>query len=558
MNLTHKIRRISASGTAILLTLSLGLAGCTRAQTEPDDAVRPDSRPNILLIVADDLGYSDLGAFGGEISTPNLDKLANGGVRFAQFYTAATCSPTRSMLMTGVDHHIAGLGSMAEMLTPEQQGHPGYEGYLNGRAIPIAERLQHAGYRTLMSGKWHLGLTPETSPAARGFETSFALLPGGAGHFDYFGLNSRAPEAPFSENGAPVTAPKDAYSSDLFADKLISQLPAGGDDGRPFFAYLAFTAPHWPLQAPREDIERYKGRYDGGWETLRLERLQRQRELGLLPPSLPIEADPESQQAWDGLTVAERQIAAREMEVYAAMVDRMDQNVGRVLEALQAAGKLDNTIILFLADNGPEGHELADLGIQDWVAENFDNSLENIGAANSYVMYGPRWASAATGGAKLFKGFPTEGGVRVAAFAWASNLAHSGEVSWDILTVRDAAPTFTEVASVSGGPDEDAEGMEGRSFLGVLNGEGALAAPTGTLAWELFGKRAVRSGDWKAVLLPPPHGDGEWHLYNLAKDPRESVDLAADAPEILETLKQGWADYAADKGVILPEVEIRY
>ncbi|RTX39210.1 arylsulfatase, partial [Pseudomonas aeruginosa] len=298
-------------------------------------------RPNFLVIVADDLGFSDIGAFGGEIATPNLDALAIAGLRLTDFHTASTCSPTRSMLLTGTDHHIAGIGTMAEALTPELEGKPGYEGHLNERVVALPELLREAGYQTLMAGKWHLGLKPEQTPHARGFERSFSLLPGAANHYGF--------EPPYDEStprilkGTPAlyvederyldTLPEGFYSSDAFGDKLLHYLKER-DQSRPFFAYLPFSAPHWPLQAPQEIVEKYRGRYDAGPEALRQERLARLKELGL------VEADVEAHpvlalsREWEALNDEERAKSARAMEVYAAMVERMDWNIGRVVDYL--------------------------------------------------------------------------------------------------------------------------------------------------------------------------------------------------------------------------------
>jgi arylsulfatase A-like enzyme len=361
-------------------------------------------RPNFLVIVADDLGYSDLGAFGGEIDTPNLDALARRGVRLTGFHTAPTCSPTRSMLLTGVDNHEVGLGTMAEALAPVHTGRPGYEGYLNDRAATVAEVLGDAGYQTLMSGKWHLGLTEDRSPAARGFQKSFALLQGLQNHFGENQSEAWAAigeRSTFREGRALTTYPKGAYTSDYFADRMIGFLKEARSD-QPVFAYLTFTAPHWPLQAPAETVAKYKGRYDAGPEALRQARLARQKTLGLVaadtePHPLVGVAD------WNQLTPAERAVETRKMEVYAAMVDRLDQNVGRVLQALKDTGRLDDTIIIFLSDNGPEGSAIDRPGgrrlrgadtPEQLAALNLDNSLENLGAANSYVGYGPAWAQA--------------------------------------------------------------------------------------------------------------------------------------------------------------------
>src|SRR6516225_4922698 len=323
---------------------------------------RSAGRPNFLIIVADDLGFSDLGAFGGEITTPRLDALAFAGLRLSAFHSAPTCSPTRSMLLTGTDHHIAGLGTMAESLTDELRGHPGYEGYLNDSVVTVAELLRDADYETLMSGKWHLGLTAHRSPAARGFERSFALLPGAANHYGYEpqadvkpGLLRLTPSL-YAEDRDFVAPPQGFYSSDSFTDRLIGYLEAR-DRGRPFFAYLAFSAPHWPLQAPAEIVAHYRGRYAAGPEALRLARLERVKRLGLAPANA--EPDPMvGGRPWEELTEAERSLAARAMEVYAGMVERMDWNVGRVIDHLTRTGDLDNTFILFMSDNGAAGELL--------------------------------------------------------------------------------------------------------------------------------------------------------------------------------------------------------
>ena len=380
-------------------------------------------RPNVLLIVADDLGFSDLGAFGGEIATPNLDRLAFDGVRLTGLHTAPTCSPTRAMLVTGNDHHEVGLGSMAELTTPEQLGQPGYEGYLTRRAATVAERLRAGGYRTYMAGKWHLGLEEDQSPAARGFDRSFALLQGVHNHY---GIDQNAAwraagvNARYREDGREATYPEGAYSADFFADRLASYLEEDRRDRRPFFAYLTFTQPHWPLQAPEETVAHYRGRYDDGPEALRLERLQRQRRLGLIDRGTePFE--PVGLSDWPNLPAAQRAIEARKMEVYAAMVERLDQGVGRVIGKLRSLGELQNTVIIFLADNGPEASRIAAPGVRDpalLAALNIDNGLGNIGHANSWLTYGPEWAQAASAPSRAVQGLHhrrrhARGGVRV-------------------------------------------------------------------------------------------------------------------------------------------------
>ncbi|MDF9900700.1 UNVERIFIED_ORG: arylsulfatase A-like enzyme [Pseudomonas reinekei] len=355
-------------------------------------------RPNFLVILADDLGFSDLGAFGGEINTPNLDALANNGLRLTDFHTAPTCSPTRSMLLTGTDHHIAGIGTMAEALTPDLIGKPGYEGHLNDRVVALPELLREAGYQTLMSGKWHLGLTAERAPHARGFERSFSLLPGAANHYGFEPtydettprLLKSTPALYIEDDQFIDELPRDFYSSDAFGDKLLQYLKER-DQTRPFFAYLPFSAPHWPLQAPAEVVKKYRGRYDAGPEVLRLERLEKLKKLGLIEADVEPHPLIQLSAQWDALSDEQRQISARAMEVYAAMVERMDWNIGRVVDYLRQQGQLDNTFILFMSDNGAEGALLEafpKFGPQllTYLNQHYDNSLDNIGRANSYVL----------------------------------------------------------------------------------------------------------------------------------------------------------------------------
>lgn len=305
---------------------------------------KPPERPNFVVIIADDLGWTDIGAFGGEIPTPNLDLLAAEGERFTDYHVAATCSPTRASFLTGLDHHEAGLGTMAELIAPNQQGRPGHEGYLRQDVATLAERLGEAGYATLLSGKWHLGLAPDQDPHARGFQQTFALLQGGHNHFgiglsqDTTGFN-----ATYRENGRPVTSlPSNFFSSDTFTDKLLHQIRTV-PTGQPLFALLTFTAPHWPLQARPEHIARFKGRYDAGYEALRAERLRRAKALGLV--AADVAEHPLQGNKWAELSPSEQAAQARLMEIYAAMVSNLDQNVGRVIAELKRQGRYDNSVI---------------------------------------------------------------------------------------------------------------------------------------------------------------------------------------------------------------------
>ena len=525
-------------------------------------------RPNFLLIVVDDMGFSDLGAFGSEIETPHLDALAYAGVRLTDFHSAPACAPTRAMLMTGTDHHLAGIGGMTETTRPDFEGAPGYEGYLNERVVSIAELLGEGGYRSVLSGKWHLGDTPQTWPAARGFERSFSLLP--AAH-DHFGREIASPAMPmpmYAEDNAYVTAlPEGFYSTDYFADRLIGFFEEGkaAGDQRPFFAYLPFSAPHYPLQAPDAEIAKYRGYYDDGPDALRERRLERLRALGLISSETIPHPVVTREPGWDEYTPAQKAISARTMEIYAAMVDRVDQNIGRVVEYLKANGQFETTVIVFLSDNGAEGAIAEAMPIHGphiakRVRETCDNSLENLGRKNSYIWYGPRWAQAATAPSRLVKGFTTEGGIRVPAFIhWPA--AERRGISGVFSTAMDIAPTFLELAGLNH-PAPVYKGREilpvrGRSLLPWLEGRAEAVHPPGTsTGWELWGRRAVRQDGWKAVYVPDEDGVSKWQLYELAKDRGEVEDLAAARPEKLEELLGLWRAYVEETGVIEAPISI--
>ncbi|MHB9879398.1 arylsulfatase [Pacificimonas sp. ICDLI1SI03] len=523
------------------------------------------TRPNFLLIVADDLGFSDLGSFGGEIATPHLDALAMRGVRFSDFHSAPACSPTRAMLMTGTDPHLAGIGTMLEVAQPDFQGAPGYEGHLNDRVVTVSELLRDAGYFCALSGKWHLGEAPGSTPAERGFDKSFALMPAGASHFVGEGLDRFSIVATaYQEDGRQITTlPDDYYSSDYFTERLIGYLDERPKE-QPFFAYLPFSAPHWPLHAPDESIARYQGRYDAGPETLREERLTRMRALGLCPEDAVPHPFLGGDQ-WDTLNQDARDWSARTMEVYAGMVDRMDWNIGRVIESLARDGTLENTIIMFLSDNGAEGAMVEAMPIvgkliEAQIAEHFDNSTENLGRPTSCCWYGPRWAQAATAPSRLHKSFPTEGGIRVPFFACGPGIEADGGISHAFATAMDVPATMLEWAGIAA-PEtwrgNRVEPIRGRSMAAHLTGEADAVHPDGTeTGWELFGRRAIRRGAWKAVWMRAPEGVGQWQLYDLQADPGEINDLAPERGEVLAELIEAWDRYVMETGVVQTPVSV--
>lgn len=501
--------------------------------------------------------------------------------------------------MTGTDHHIAGLGNLLEWVnrsgqngpkggkldTAPQRGMPGYEGYLNERVVTLPELLKDSGYNTMMSGKWHLGLKPEQSPHARGFEKSFALLPACANHYAYEPQLEQPDQTPgfltmstialHSEDGKYVQKLPDGwYSSDGYGDKMLSYLEQRHDsqDDRPFLAYYPFTAPHWPLQAPQRLIKKYKGVYDDGPEALRQKRLQKLKDLGMIAQDVvPHPVVDDDIKPWDDLTDLERQKSCRAMEVFAAMVESIDENVGKVVDYLEKIGELDNTMVCFMSDNGAEGaayeaYPMVQSGMMGHLQKYYDNSLDNLGNGNSFIWYGPRWAQAATAPSRLYKAYTTEGGVRVPLVARFpknmplpadSPLISKTGITDQFATVMDLAPTLLSMAGVEHPAPSyngrDVIKMRGASWVPFLTGASDRIHPKDFInGWETCGRAAVRKGDWKAVFIPKPKGPERWQLYNLASDPGEVSDLS-QLPEQegrMKELMACWEQYVLETGVV--------
>lgn len=561
-------RRTSAEYLVAVLFTLVTLASCGRPTDDVvERAIEPASRPNILLIVVDDMGFADLGSFGGEIPTPNLDELAYSGVRLTNFITSPACSPTRATLLTGVDPHLAGFGNLKEELAPNQAGQPGHEGYLNERVVTIATLLRDAGYRTYMTGKWHLGVENHAWPDARGFDRSFAMLKNASHFADMLPAYSPDPEAKaeYVENGRVLEALPDGfdYSSQFYVDRLIDYIDASAGDRQPFFAYLAFSAPHWPLQAPDAALERFAGAYDDGFDVVLEQRIDRQRELGVIPRHAVAATRAPKGREWSALSDDEKRLEARAMEIYAAMIAEIDRHTGRLVDYLRDAGELDNTVIVFMSDNGAEGHDYNDTwpaeafpAIRKAIDERHDFSYENMGRPGSYTFYGPNWARVSAPSLRLFKAFPTEGGVRTAAFATMPGRFRSGVILDELVLAKDLAPTILELADVQhpgeSYADRAVEPMTGVSAVELLETGKARAADR-EHADELIGKMAIRRGKWKLVQMPEPFGSGSWQLYDLEIDPAESNDLADTHPELANGLAERWQQYAEENGVILPD-----
>lgn len=524
-----------------------------------------ESRPNFLLIVADDMGFSDMGAFGGEIRTPNLDALAQRGVRYTNFYTAPTCSPTRAMLMSGTDSHLAGMGNMYERTAPNQLDEAGYEGFLNHDIAALPAILRENGYHTYMAGKWHLGKSPEHIPAARGFERDFTLLDAAGAHFSRKPYDDANDDTQFTEDGQYIDAlPRDYYSSRTFTDKIIGYIEANRADGNPWFAYLAHQAPHDPLQVPDDWVRRYKGAYDDGWDALRAQRLARMKELGIMPAAAELAPRLWYIPDWDELTGMAQVTVARKMEIYASMVEYLDSEIGRLVAYLEETGQLDNTVIVFFSDNGPESNDKVSnykgkqaSAFANWLAKTYDTDFESWGRKGAFVAYGAPWAQVSATPFWLFKGAMNEGGIRSPLVVVYPGGDEAGAVDHEALMhVMDVAPTFLDLAGIE--PPGEFEGhpvhpMQGRSWAGMLRGE--VDAPRDDqdwVAWEFWAARAVRKGEWKLVWMPEPFGKGDWRLIDLDADPAERHDLSSEHPEKVAELTRHWDEYMATNHVILP------
>jgi arylsulfatase len=561
------MKTIRLSWQVLLTLFTVVIATSAYAETPaPSTAKNEAKRPNIVIILGDDLGFADMGSFGSEIKTPHLDSIAKDGVRFTNFYTNASCSPTRSVLLSGVDTHLNGLGNMDEWTAPNQWGVDGYEGVLNNRVVTLPQLLKDAGYHTYMVGKWHMGKSPEQIPAARGFERDFTLLDGAASYWDMTNFTAAAPKTVFTEDGKYLTKlPDDYYATKTYTDKLISFIEAGRADGKPFFAYVSHQAPHDPYHLPQDWRNRHVGEYDKGWDAVRQERLKRQIEMGIMPAGTKL-----AERMWfipDPIVLApaSRAILGKKMELYAGMVENLDFHVGRLIDYLKKTGLYDNTIFLVFGDNGAEGTDLFKMiagtpGTRDalFAAINWSQTHPNAwGDPGSYVAYGPMWAQVSMTPFSQYKGWLAEGGIHNALIVSGPAVKRlKGSINNGIMHVADIMPTLLEIAGASYPKTYQGRQLHplyGKSWGPLLAGQAeSPRTEQEYLAWELFGNRAVRQGEWKLRWQYKPLGKGEWELFNLTSDPVERQDLAAERPDKVKALIALWDDYVKTNGVILP------
>ena len=512
-----------------------------------------DERPNFLLIVTDDMGYTDLGAFGGyEIPTPNLDRLAWYGVRLTNFHAAPSCGPTRAMLMSGTGNHEAGLGS--QLFNQLFDGEYGYEGFLQPRVATMPEVLQESGYNTMMSGKWHIGErdpSGRTLPSVYGFSRDYTLLRGADNHY------GTIRDATYSEDGRVHRLTDLTYSTIRYTDKLLGFLEdhKGSDD--PFFAVYAPTAPHWPLHYPPGWEERFTGAFDAGFDELCSERMAGALNENILPANASTQSCNKEAEPWNALPTQEQQSFIKAMEIYAAMVAHLDEDIGRILETLEQQGKMDNTWIIFMNDNGPQGGALDARLIGGRETSPMNNSLANLGKPDSWASVGQGWADASSSPYRNTKGSPYEGGMRVPAFIWHGSAVTSGSIDHQFLTLMDIMPTVLDIADI----DPPQGNFKGRNVLPIRGKSMVpLLASTQTrihdadeaIALDHSGNRMMVKGDWKIVQLPRQ----EWQLFNMIEDPMESRDMASQMPDLLADMMAEFNGFAATRNYIEVTSEI--
>ncbi len=531
-----------------LLYFSGSLSSCTYEK----EVQINDDRPNILLIVADDLGYADLGCYGGDIETPNIDQLAKEGIRFSRFHTSPYCAPTRAMLLSGNDNHIAGMGRQG-LRTSEF----GYEGMLTDRIVTIPALLRETGYHTYMAGKWHLGNTPGANPHQKGFERSFVLILGAGNHYNDQGLFLEFPVSPYKEDGKKAKWKDGDYSTDFYTNKLIEYIDRHKDDGRPFFAFAAYTSPHWPLQVDEKFWKKYQGRYDDGYEKLKEKRLKSLIGAGMLPEEAELPPNHERVKPWDSLTPEEAKKEARKMELYSGMVDNLDHNIGRLLNYLKDIGKYNNTLIVFMSDNGAAAEDFYyHPYYAPFLKKHFNDDYENMGNPDSYISYGPQWAEAGSAPFRYFKGFTTEGGMVAPMIISGKGIERKNEISDQFITLMDIAPTFYEVAELTY-PKE----YEGRKIY-PLKGESLIPFVSGQLdeihnndyvyGMEHGNLAMIRKGNWKIVNTQLPFDTANFELYNILNDLAEKNDLKLSEPDIYKELLGEWYKFTNEVKVQIP------
>jgi len=512
-------------------------------------------RPNIVLIVADDLGFGDIGCYGGDIETPNIDDLAFNGIKFSSFHTAPMCAPTRAMLLSGNDNHIAGMGGQGRVTTEF-----GYEGKLTNRIVTIPAMLRDGGYHTYMAGKWHLGKEHESNPHQKGFEHSFVLLEGAGNHYNnQSALNNG--KSSYTENGESVLWEEGNYSTDFYTDKIIEYIDINKDDNQPFFAFAAYTSPHWPLQVDEKYWKKYKGQYDDGYEKLREQRLISLKKAGIIPNDISAPPSHERVIPWDSLSNQEKMEESRKMELYAGMVDNLDHNIGRLIKYLKDIGEYDNTLFVFMSDNGAANRDFINNDRFTSLKEYYNDDYDNMGNANSYISYGPQWAEAGSSPFRYFKDFATQGGINTTMIIKGPNVNRENEIHHGFTSLLDLAPTFYDVANIAY-PETYKENkvypLKGNSLIPFVSGKAnEIHDSEYVFAIEHYGNAMLRKGNWKITNFKRPFELENFSLYNLSNDIGEQTDLKGIEVEKYEELLKEWMKFSNEIKIQTPTPSIK-
>ncbi len=510
-------------------------------------------RPNILLVMLDDVGFMGLGAYGSDARTPNIDQIAHQGVQFTRYYTAPMCGPSRAMLMTGQDSHQVGMSTLVEALSPEMKEHPSYSMEWDRNQQTIATRLKKHNYQTFVSGKWGIGRTGKNLPNQFGFDRSFVLDATGASNYRETPYIPLYKEVKWFEDGQRVSLPEDFYSSRDIVNKMINYIDESNSD-KPFLAYLSLQAIHIPVQVPREYIDKYNGVFDEGWDQLRQERLQKAIDLGLVPNTTRLKDVPDLHRKWANLDEEEKAYWARIMQVNAGMTEAADHHIGRLLIHLENIGKLNNTIVVIASDNGAEGADVGmlpknfiqDIGTKLWMKSlDWNIEFENLGQPGSLVSIGREWATVSSAPFDLYKFNSSEGGQRVPLIIAGPGVKNLGLIS-SRAHVSDIVPTLLEQAGIAYQADE----FYGRSLSSTLTGEISDVWGNDSFAFEASGNASVYRGKWKAALVKEPLGDETWHLYDVVNDPSETTDLSKLHPVIFQDLLNDYQVYVNQVGIV--------
>ena len=531
----------------LFVALQLGALSFLFLGLDAPASAQDQARPNIIILLVDDAALMDLQPYGGEARTPNINALANRGTKFTRFRASPLCSTTRAMLLTGLDNHQAGVGTIREVIPPELKGRKGYTLALEPGVKTIASRLNAANYRTYMTGKWHLGKGDKDLPVNHGFDRSFILAASGADNWEDKTFMPLYEQADWYEGRKEASLPDDYYSSKFLIDQMIGYLEADKDKPGPFFAYVGFLAIHIPIQAPREYTDNYVETYQKGWEEVRRSRWLRAKQLGLIDEGTPLAPFPKSARNWKSLTDDERDLYARSMAVNAGMLEAMDFNIGRLIQYLEKTNALENTIIIITSDNGPEYNDSSiDPLYQMYLATHgYDRKLENLGERGSLTSIGTEWAVAAAGPFSRFKFNTTEGGTRVPFIIAGPGVPQGNQVNANAF-MPDVAPTLMQLANIPYNRDE----FFGRSLYEVIGGKSeSVYGPEDSVGMEVAGNAALFRGNWKLTRNHLPWGTGEWQLFDLATDPGETNDRFDKEPDIAAKLISEYEDYAAKVGV---------